>query len=77
LNATQYTLHVHEYTKSEVEKVLIDHGFKIVKSFYTEVSDLSFINVTPELTKATVSQDFSKPLTDIFSFTLTLKPMRA
>jgi len=28
----QYTLCVHEYTKSEVEKVPIDHGFKIVKS---------------------------------------------
>jgi len=44
----QYRLHVHEYTKGEVERLLIDHGFKIVKSFYTEVNDLSFINATPE-----------------------------
>ena len=44
----QYRTHVHEYTKGEVERLLIDHGFKIVKSFYTEVNDLSFINAAPE-----------------------------
>ncbi|MEM3680059.1 MAG: class I SAM-dependent methyltransferase [Metallosphaera sp.] len=44
----QYRYHVHEYTKSEVEKLLIEHGLKILKSYYTEVNDLSFINASLE-----------------------------
>ncbi|MCX8199479.1 MAG: hypothetical protein N3E36_05580, partial [Sulfolobales archaeon] len=40
--------HVHEYTKSEIEKFIIEYGFKILKSHYTEVNDLSFIDATPE-----------------------------
>ncbi|MEM1510758.1 MAG: class I SAM-dependent methyltransferase [Sulfolobales archaeon] len=44
----QYRYHVHEYTKSEVEKLLIEHGLKILKSYYTEVNDLTFIDAAPE-----------------------------
>ncbi|MEM0245046.1 MAG: methyltransferase domain-containing protein [Zestosphaera sp.] len=44
----QYRFHVHEYTKDEVERLLIEHGFKIVKSFYTEVNDLFLLEATPE-----------------------------
>jgi len=44
----QYRYHVHEYTRSEVEKLLIEQGLKILKSYYTEVNDLSFINATLE-----------------------------
>ena len=40
----QYRLHVHEYTKDEVEDLLRKYGFCIIDSHYSDVNDLSFID---------------------------------
>ena len=39
-----YRLHVKEYTKDEVEKLLKEYGFRILESFYSEVNDLHFVD---------------------------------
>lgn len=44
----QYKYHIHEYTKREIENLLIEHGFKILQSYYTEINDLAFLDATPE-----------------------------
>jgi 2-polyprenyl-3-methyl-5-hydroxy-6-metoxy-1,4-benzoquinol methylase len=33
----QYRYHVHEYTKNEVEKAIVENGFKIIRSYYSTV----------------------------------------
>ena len=42
-----YRFHVKEYTKSEVECLLRNSGFKILESFYSEVNDLHFVEANP------------------------------
>lgn len=44
----QYTLHVHEYTKKEVEELLVKHGFMILESQYSDVNDLTYLDAEPE-----------------------------
>lgn len=44
----QYAYHVHEYTKQEVEELLMKHGFRVLKINYTEVDDLIFVDAKPE-----------------------------
>ncbi len=40
----QYRLHVHEYTKKEVEEMLVGSGFKIIESYYSTINDLTFVD---------------------------------
>ena len=40
----QYRLHVHEYTKGELESLLLLNGFRLVESFYSDVCDLAFVD---------------------------------
>jgi hypothetical protein len=40
----QYRLHVHEYTKKEVEELILRSGFKIVKSYYSTINDLTYVD---------------------------------
>jgi len=44
----QYKLHVHEYTKPEVEDLLEKHGFKVLRSFYSDVNDLTHVDAEAE-----------------------------
>lgn len=44
----QYAIHVHEYTKKEVENLLIKHGFRVLKINYSEVCDLTYIDTKQE-----------------------------
>ncbi|MEM1712443.1 MAG: hypothetical protein QXX39_02185, partial [Acidilobaceae archaeon] len=39
--------HVHEYTKKEVEKLLLEHGFRVLISQYSEVNDLTLVDAEP------------------------------
>jgi len=41
----QYRFHVHEYTKREVEDLLEKLGFRILRSFYSEVNDLTYVDI--------------------------------
>lgn len=41
-------VHVHEYTKSEVEGLLKKYGFRILRSWYSEVNDLMYVDAEPE-----------------------------
>ena len=43
----QYVTHVHEYTKKEVEELLKKHGFRVIKSLYSEINDLTLVNAEP------------------------------
>ncbi|MEM1510273.1 MAG: methyltransferase domain-containing protein, partial [Thermofilaceae archaeon] len=40
----QYTTHVHEYTKKEIEELLEKHGFKVIRSLYSEINDLTHVD---------------------------------
>jgi hypothetical protein len=40
----QYRLHVREYTKKEVEDLLINHGFKIINGYYSIIDDLTYLD---------------------------------
>ncbi|MEM1832434.1 MAG: class I SAM-dependent methyltransferase, partial [Desulfurococcaceae archaeon] len=40
----QYNIHVHEYTKKEVVKLLERHGFRVLEARYSEVNDLTYVN---------------------------------
>jgi len=44
----QYRLHVHEYTKTEVEDLLERHGFRVLRSFYSDVNDLTYVDAEAE-----------------------------
>lgn len=44
----QYRLHVHEYTKPEVEDLLGRHGFRVLRSFYSDVDDLTYVDAEAE-----------------------------
>jgi len=44
----QYGLHVREYTKREVEDLLARHGFRVLRSFYSDVNDLTFVDAEVE-----------------------------
>jgi hypothetical protein len=41
----QYRHHVHEYTRNEVEKLLVENGFMIIRSYYSLVNDLTYIDI--------------------------------
>ncbi|MGC9107506.1 MAG: class I SAM-dependent methyltransferase [Infirmifilum sp.] len=41
----QYRYHVHEYTKNEVEELLAANGFKTIRSYYSTVNDLTYVDV--------------------------------
>ncbi len=41
----QYRYHIHEYTKNEVEKLLVENGFKIIRSYYSTINDLTYVDV--------------------------------
>ncbi|MEM1632378.1 MAG: class I SAM-dependent methyltransferase [Thermofilum sp.] len=43
----QYATHVREYTKKEVEKLLLEHGFRVLISQYSEVNDLTLVDAEP------------------------------
>jgi len=45
---SQYRLHVREYTKCEVEDLLGRHGFRALRSFYSDVNDLIYIDAEAE-----------------------------
>jgi len=40
----QYRLHIHEYTKKELEALLSLNSFRIIDSFYSDVCDLTYIS---------------------------------
>jgi len=44
----QYGLHVREYTKREVEDLLGRHGFRVLRSFYSDVNDLTYVDAEAE-----------------------------
>jgi len=44
----QYRLHVHEYTKPEVKDLLGRHGFRVLRSFYSDVDDLTYVDAEAE-----------------------------
>jgi len=44
----QYRLHVHEYTKPEVEDLLERYGFRVLRSFYSDVNDLTYVDAEAE-----------------------------
>ncbi|WP_434730805.1 hypothetical protein WLZ34_03885 [Thermogladius sp. KZ2Tp1] len=41
----QYRVHVHEYTKNEVEELLAANGFEIIRSYYSAINDLTYVDV--------------------------------
>lgn len=43
----QHETHVHEYTKKKVEELLKMYGFKILKTWYSEVNDLTYVDAEP------------------------------
>jgi len=44
----QYRLHIHEYAKREVEDLLEKLGSRILRSFYSEVNDLTHVDAEAE-----------------------------
>lgn len=44
----QYKYHVHEYTVAEVRGLLEKHGFRILKAFYSDINDLTFVDAPSE-----------------------------
>ena len=43
-----YQYHVREYTMSEVQSMLREAGFEIIKAYYSLVNDLTFIDADPK-----------------------------
>lgn len=39
-----YETHMHEYTKREVEELLEKHGFRVLKTWHSEINDPTFVN---------------------------------